>query len=45
MPGYGESNRWVGVDYAGKTQPGDRDKGAAAAKSGAAVVVASEQPL
>ena len=45
MPGYGESIRSVGVDYAGKTQPVDLDRGDTTARFGAAVLLASGQPL
>ena len=45
MPGYGESIRSVGVDYAGKAQPVDLDRSNATAKLGSAVLLASGQPL
>ena len=45
MPGYGESNGSMGVDYVGKTQPPDADRDDGTAKFGTAVILASEQPL
>ena len=45
MPGYGESIRSVGVDYAWEAQPSDPDRADASMKSDPEVVLASEQPL
>ena len=45
IPGYGESIRSVGVDYAEEAQPSDPDRGDASIKSDPEVTLASELPL
>jgi len=44
MPGYGESIRSLGLDYAGEAQPSDPDRGDPNAKFVAAADLMSERP-